>query len=151
MADILNLGAGNRIASGSVNHDLCRHRPEIDVAHDLNVIPWPWEDESFDSMIACSVFEHLEIDLIQAMDECWRILRPMCHLHIKLPHWNHDNGYADPTHRWRYSVRAMDVFDPESKLGKELSFYTERKWRFIKKPTMNKYKSGFRATLQVIK
>ena len=148
---VLNLGAGNRIVKGAVNHDLYMHRKEIIIAHDLNLTPWPWNPQSFDSIIACSVFEHLEIDLVRAMDECWRILRPMCCLQIKLPYWQHDNAYADPTHRWRYSPRALDVFIAETKLGLELSFYTQRKWVFVKKPTMNKFKSGFRATLQVVK
>ena len=35
---VLNLGAGNRIVKGATNHDRYRHREEIDIAHDLNVV-----------------------------------------------------------------------------------------------------------------
>ncbi len=147
---ILNLGAGNRIVEGAINHDLTAHRPEIAVVHDLNSVPWPWPDGAFKLIHASSVFEHLEINLVQALDECWRILRPGGQLHLKVPHWQHDNAYADPTHRWRYSMRSLDVFDPDTKLGKELGFYTERKWQILE-VRMNKEKSGVIATLEVRK
>lgn len=148
---ILNLGAGNHIWKGAVNHDLHKHRPEIDISHDLNVIPWPWEDGSFDRIAASSVFEHLKIDLVMALDECWRILRPKGTLRVKVPHWQHDNAYADPTHRWRYSLRCFDVFNPQTKLGKELVFYTRRKWAFVKGPRLNDQRSSIIATLRVCK
>ena len=151
MDDILNLGAGNHIWEGAVNHDLRQHRDEIDVAHDLNIIPWPWADGSFDHLAASSVFEHLEIDLVRVLNECWRILRAEGHLRLKLPYWQHDNAYADPTHRWHYSLRALDVFVPETKLGTELVFYTDRKWRFVKGPKLNDQKSALVAMLQAVK
>lgn len=149
--EVLNLGAGNHIWKGAVNHDLTKHRPEIDVAHDLNVIPWPWPDRSFDHIAASAVFEHLMINLVMALDECWRILRPEGTLRVKLPHWQHDNSYADPTHRYRYSLRCFNVFVPNTKLGKELSFYTQRKWAFVKPPYLNDQRSSILATLRVRK
>ncbi len=147
----LNLGAGNHIWKGAVNHDLRKHRAEIDVAHDLNDVPWPWGDDSFDQIGASSVFEHLIIDLVTALDECWRILRPAGTLRVKVPYWNHDNAYADPTHRWQYSLRAFNVFDPRTKLGKELNFYTDRKWRVVGGPKLNDQRSSIIATLEVRK
>ena len=150
-ADTLNLGAGNHIWKGAVNHDLRKHRPEIDVAWDLNMLPWPWVDDSFDQIAASSVLEHLRIDLVKALDECWRILRPGGTLRVKVPYWNHENSYADPTHRWRYSLRSLDVFVPETKLGGELGFYTERKWRFVARPKLNDQKSSIIATMGVVK
>ena len=151
MTDILNLGAGNRIMVGATNHDLHAHRPEIDVVHDLNVIPWPWPDETCDLIVASSVFEHLSIDLVQALDECWRILRPGGLLRIKGPYWKHDNAYADPTHRWRYSLRSLDVFDPDTKLGTGLGFYTSRKWALAEPPRLNEQQSSVIAVLRVRK
>ncbi len=147
----LNLGAGNKPLKDAINHDRIKHRPEIKTAHDLNVLPWPWPDSSFDRIIAHSVFEHLDIDLVQALDECWRILRPGGSLQVKVPHWQHDNAYADPTHRWRYSLRSFDVFLPKTALGREHSFYTERKWQLLKGPQLNKAKSSMFVTLRPIK
>ena len=134
---ILNLGAGNHIWKGATNHDRLRHRKEIDVTHDLNVLPWPWGDNSFDLIAASSVFEHLDLDLVQTLNECHRILRTGGRLRVKVPFWQHDNAYADPTHRWRYSLRSFDVFVPKTKLGAELNFYTPHKWRFVEPPKLN--------------
>jgi predicted SAM-dependent methyltransferase len=127
----LNLGTGNRLIGGpgAVNHDLIKHRPEIDVTHDLNVLPWPWPDEEFEGVVAWAVLEHLEINLLTAMDEIWRITKPGGELTVKVPYWNHEDAYNDPTHRYVYGKGVFDVFDPDTRRGKEYDFYTDRKWR----------------------
>jgi len=149
--DILNLGAGNKPLKGAINHDRVKHRPEIDVAHDLNVLPWPFEDNSFDKIAALAVFEHLDIDLVQSLDECWRILRPGGQLVLKLPMWNSPMSCDDPTHRWRFTPRALDQFCPETERGRQYGFYTERRWRFVKKARLNDAKSSIWWTLEVLK
>lgn len=151
--DVLHLGAGNRPVKGAVNHDLRLDpaRPWITVAHDLNELPWPWEDNSLDKVIARAVFEHLDIDLVASLDECWRILRPGGTAYVKVPFWNSDIAHQDPTHRWFLSVRAFDQFDPDRRRGKEYSFYTDRHWRIIKGPRLNRAKSSIHVTMEVRK
>jgi len=152
MPDILNLGAGTKpMRKGVINHDRIRHGPHIDVVHDLNVLPWPWEDNSFDHIVARSVMEHLNIDLVQALDECWRILRPGGRAYLKVPFYAADASYSDPTHRWRYNLQSFDVFVPETKLGTQYVFYTERKWQFIKGPRLNTSKTSIHILLEVRK
>jgi len=149
---VLNLGAGNKLVKGAVNHDLYRHRPEIDVAHDLNILPWPWEDESFDLIVACAVLEHLWINLIESVNECWRILRPGGVLHMKLPYWNHANSYRDPTHYWQFDLGTCDLFDPDTKYGRNYKFYHQlHQWRIIKRAELNKAGSSFALKMQVRK
>jgi SAM-dependent methyltransferase len=148
----LNLGAGNRPEPGAVNHDRIRHRPEIDVVHDLDVLPWPWPDNSFDAITARSVLEHLRLNLVESVDECWRILQPGGCLHVKVPLWTHENSYADPTHHWHYTLHSFDVFDPSTKLGTELDFYTSRKWDIVRGPITNEPEcSGVYVTMRVRK
>jgi len=149
--DVLNLGAGNRPMEGAINHDLHKHRPEIDVAHDLNIFPWPWEDESFDRIVALSVFEHLRPDLVEILNECHRILRPGGVLGMKLPLWSAERAHDDPTHRWFFTVRSLHQFCPKTKRGKQYGFYTPHKWRYVKKPRVNDAKTSFYSTLRVIK
>jgi len=126
---ILNLGAGNRIIEGAVNHDLWKHRPEIDVIHNLNVRPWPWYDSTFDEIQLISVAEHLEIDLIQTLDECWRLLKPGGRLIIKYPVHTSRTAHDDPTHRWFWSERALHFADPATEYGQTTGFYTQFKWK----------------------
>ncbi len=147
--DVLCLGAGNRPVDGAVNHDLTKHRPEIAVAHDLNEIPWPWDDRSFDLIVARSVLEHLRRTLVESVDECWRLLRPGGRLALKLPHWRHDNAYLDPTHYWRFSLHSVDIFDPDTPYGRSYSFYTGRKWRLVKGPRLNQAGSSILVTMEV--
>ena len=146
----LNLGAGNKIIQGAVNHDLHKHRPEIDVAHDLDFLPWPWADDSFDRIAALAVFEHLDIDLVLALNQCHRILRPGGELVLKLPLWDSERAHDDPTHRWYYTLRSLDQFCPETKRGRQYGFYTPHKWAFVKRPRANKARTSFYATLRAL-
>jgi predicted SAM-dependent methyltransferase len=128
----LNLGAGNDILEGAVNHDIIKHRPEIAVVHDLDVRPWPWADNSVDEIVARSVFEHLVLTLIETLDECWRILKPGGTLYVKVPYWKAEQAWMDPQHRWRWAPQVFDYFDPDTAYGKEYGYYTKRKWQIVK-------------------
>ena len=149
--DILNLGAGNKLVKGAVQHDLTKHRPEIDVVWDLNDLPWPWQDNSFDMIVACAVLEHLRINLIESVNECWRILRPGGVLHVKLPYWNSDNSYRDPTHYWRFDLRTCDLFDPKTKYGHDYQFYPVQKWEITQKARLNQAGTSFALKMRVRK
>ena len=145
------MGCGNNVMADAVNHDRVKHRPEVDVVWDLDVRPWPWADGSFDLVVAASVLEHLKLDLVEAVDECWRILRPGGQLYLKLPHWQSDVAWRDPTHRWRYTLQSCDVFDPETEYGREYGFYTVRKWHLVAPAVLNKAQSSIHVTLEVRK
>lgn len=149
--DTLNIGAGNRIVAGAVNHDLTKHRPEIDVVWNLENLPWPWPDNSFDVIVACAVLEHLRINLVESVGECWRILRPGGVMHLKLPYWNSANSYRDPTHYWRFDLTTCDLFDPDTPYGRQYTFYTERKWKIAQKAKLNDGRTSFSIKMRVRK
>lgn len=149
--DTLNLGCGNKPIEGAVNHDLKKHRPYVDIAHDLNELPWPWAEGSFDLIVALAVLEHLVPDLVVTLDECWRILRPGGKVQLKLPYWNSEISHRDPTHRWFFGMGSFDQFDPDRRRGQEYTFYTDRKWRIVKGPRMNKAKSSIYVVMEVRK
>lgn len=133
----LNLGAGNLIKDPNkwINHDLHKHREEIDAIWDLNILPWPWKDESFSSIIAKAVFEHLDIDLLIAVDECWRLLMPGGELYVKVPNAEDVIGcWGDPTHRRPYTLSFTSIFDYKSENAGN-NFYTSQKWEIIEKGT----------------
>jgi len=91
---ILNLGCGFRKMVGAINVDAFG---EPDVKHDLNVTPYPWEDNSIDRIHAHHVFEHI-IDWWAAFNECARILKPGGHLDIRVPDASSDSALAYRDH-----------------------------------------------------
>ena len=63
----LNLGCGEKRMDGFVNVDVT-DRTKPDLVHDLNVLPWPFESDTFDHVKAFDVVEHLD-DLVAFMEE----------------------------------------------------------------------------------
>jgi SAM-dependent methyltransferase len=148
--NILNLGCGNRPLKGAINLDISKHHSYVDVVHDLNNLPWPFEDEQFDKIAALAVLEHLDIDLLQSINECWRILKPGGLLIVKLPLAKNVKSWDDPTHRRPYTLLTLDYFCPSTEYGKKYKFYTDKKWKYIKKPRANRSKSSLWATMEKI-
>lgn len=78
----LNLGCGKDRLEGWINVDIAH---ECDVIHDLNVFPYPWEDESVSYIKMHHVLEHLDKPL-DVLIECSRILRKGGILDIEVPY-----------------------------------------------------------------
>lgn len=133
MTRVINLGCGNRIMDGAINHDLMAHRPEIDLTFDLNTLAFPFPADTFDKVIMLSVIEHLIPNPIEVLNAIWRIVKPEGVLEIKYPLATSPTIHDDPTHRWFLSARAFDYFDPHTPHGFSYGFYTERKWVIINK------------------
>lgn len=81
------------------------HRP--DVVWDLNVRPLPFDDDTFDTIRAFDVLEHLGRQgdyksFFEEWSEWWRILRPGGFLYGTSPHWSSKWAWMDPGH-----TRAM--------------------------------------------
>ena len=147
---ILNLGAGNRIIEGADNHDVFAHRPEINLEWDLDEIHWfdlSWESDLhyydqqivnyYDKIEFISVIEHLVITPIQALNECWHLLKPSGELVVKYPHYKSETSYHDPTHRWHLTEHSLDYVDPSTQFGKDYAYYTPYKWH-IETPVENR-------------
>ena len=76
--------------------------PGVDVVADLED-GLPFHDDTFDHVFAVHVLEHVA-DLLGAMRELHRVLRPTGLLHVLCPLWTSPNALGDPTH-----VRPVDV------------------------------------------
>lgn len=104
----------------------------VDVVHDLNVIPWPFEDNSYDEIIALHVVEHLQ-SLVNFMDESWRILKKDGILHIETPlagSGNVELEWADPTHIRCFTTYSFHNYFTDH--GVAQFGYTDRIWDTIK-------------------
>lgn len=117
----LNLGCGSDIRKGWVNVDKVQMDDGV-YMYDLNCLPWPWEDCESSYIAAVSVFEHLRLDLVQTLDECWRVLEDGGTLYVKYPLHTSKFIHDDPTHRWYWSKKTFEYFDPRTKYGQEYSF-----------------------------
>ena len=122
----LNLGAGNDIRADCINHDLAS-LPGIDVVHDLNIYPWPWESGSIEEVIAYDLLEHLD-DFMAAMEELHRILEPGGLARVRVPYWNSWCRHADPTHKRGFHELTFQFFNPDSAYCKERHYYSSARF-----------------------
>ena len=125
----LNLGAGKDILSGYLNHDIA-DLPGINSIHDLNKYPWPWEENSFDEILAMDILEHLD-NFMKAMEELHRILKPDGKVTIRVPYWNHSCAYIDPTHKRGFHEHSFHFFNVDSPYYKERGYYSKATFQII--------------------
>lgn len=126
----LQLGCGIRPLEGAINHDLEKHSDFVDVVWDLNEMPWPWQDEEFDKIIALDVMEHVKTEVYEWLDECWRILQPDGLLVLRLPAWDHENSHIDPTHRRLFHEHTFDYWDRRTSYFDNYGkfYFPQNKW-----------------------
>jgi len=143
----LNLGSGGEPLSGFLNVDISPNSPNVDIVHDLDKTPWPFEDNSADEIVMSHCLEHLK-DQNLAMKEIHRILKPGGVTIITVPHFTWQYAYADPTHKhffayptFFYYAGRGGYFDFEFssssvkiEFGKRLSI-----WNYILEPIANTF------------
>lgn len=92
----LNLGCGETKKNGYINVDWSPlNNP--DIVHDLNTLPYPFEDNSFDYIEIFHVLEHLDKPFA-IMREIHRLLKPNGILHVKVPHFSRGFTHAEHAH-----------------------------------------------------
>ena len=106
----LNVGCGTDVKVGFVNIDIVP-LPGVDIVHDLQSLPWPFENNLFDEIHLIHVLEHLT-DTVGTLEELHRISAPDAKVTIRVPYWNSPDMIADPTHKRQFSERTMAFFDP---------------------------------------
>ncbi len=57
--NILDRGCGKKKRQGAVGVDF-NERTDADIIHDLNLFPYPFEDEIYDEVYIDNTLEHLE-------------------------------------------------------------------------------------------
>ena len=96
----LTLGCGNTKLAGFVNCDV-QESCNPDRIVDLEVLPWPFADNSAEEVILSHVLEHLGESskaYLQLIKELYRICAPNAVVRIAVPHPRHDDFLTDPTH-----------------------------------------------------
>lgn len=125
----LDLGCGNDKIPGALGLDLV-DLPGVDVVHNLNRYPWPFEDDSFDHVVCKHSLSHVD-DLIAALGEIRRIAAPGAIVEILAPHYASDNGNTDPTLRTRMGIRTMNYFCEQYDF--KYHYYSQTRFRMIRR------------------
>lgn len=87
-----------------------------DVIHDLNVLPYPFEDNTFNEIHAIDVLEHTGQQgdwrfFFAQFQEFWRILKPGGFLVGACPKWDSPWAWSDPGHSRIISAHSLIFLD----------------------------------------
>lgn len=93
----LNFGCGEDYREGWVNMD-CHSKLKSDIKHDFNIFPYPFEDNTFDEILASHILEHLK-EPIKVLQELKRISKDKAHIKIFVPHAYSYAQISDLQHR----------------------------------------------------
>ena len=105
---VLDVGCGVNKYPGAVGID-SNAASKADVICNLDRFPWPLAARSFDEIRAIHVIEHLT-DVVAAMEEFHRLLRPGGRLRIETPHYTDYSSFCDPTHRHHLNSFSFRYF-----------------------------------------
>ncbi len=100
----LNLGCGDKLMAGYQNVDACGTPDQL---CDLNLFPWPWEDNSVDEVFASHFLEHIA-DFERTILEIHRILKPGGIIHFFVPHFRNPLALWH-LHRWQFSIYTPEL------------------------------------------
>lgn len=111
----INLGCGYDIRAGWINVDSSQ-LPGVNVVHNIEQLPLPFENESATEVVCQDVFEHIEY--IPVLKDIHRILKPNGTVTIRVPHFTSKNSYTDPTHKKLFAIRTFDFFTTHPPKGR---------------------------------
>lgn len=107
-----------------------------DVVHDLNVLPYPFADDTFEEIHAYEVLEHCgrqgDVEFFFGQfHEFWRILRPGGFLVGTVPLWESPWAWGDPGHTRVIPRQALIYLDRREygQIGKTSMSDYRRYWK----------------------
>jgi SAM-dependent methyltransferase len=122
--EVLDVGCGSAKTPGAIGLDVST-ATDADIVHDLDELPYPIEDSSFDQILLQDVIEHVE-EPIRVFEELHRIARPGGRIHLRTPHFSSALAYGDPTHRHCFSTIAI-----RSLAEPRFAHYTDVRFRVL--------------------
>jgi len=129
----INLGCGEDYKEGWINVDF-RENIKIDVKHNLEKIPYPFQKDSIDIILMKQVLEHLEHPL-QTIKELIRICKNGARILIYVPHANSYAHISGIEHRGLFTEHTFSEHHlKEYELDKNLKlirqeFSFTNKWK----------------------
>ena len=120
----LDIGCGQSKREGFVGIDILDFEC-VDIVHDINKLPFPFEDNSVDEIVMDNVLEHL-IDPIKTLEELYRICKNSATLHIHVPYFRSFYSTIDPTHRNFFGVNYFNYFDPTHVFQQKYQYFNAK-------------------------
>jgi hypothetical protein len=105
----LNVGSGEFLKEGFVNVDYYSISTP-DVTHNLDQIPYPFEENYFELVEADHVLEHL-MNPFSVMSELYRICANGATIHVRVPHFS--RGFTHADHKRGFDVTFPYYFNPK--------------------------------------
>lgn len=89
-----------------------------DIIHDLNILPYPFEDNTFDEIHAYEVMEHIGKQgdykfFFDQFSELWRILKPYGTFIFSCPSYKSTWAWGDPGHTRVITAGSLSFLDQE--------------------------------------
>jgi len=119
----LDVGCGRNKRPGAIGADRNRDTA-ADVICDIDAAALPFRDDSFDTIWAVHVIEHVR-DVVATVEELHRLCRPGGAILIETPHYTDFSSFCDPTHRWHLNSYSFRYFTEEG----GFSYYSRRRLR----------------------
>lgn len=110
----LNIGCGRDYRQGWINTDIS-HEVKADHYFDIRREKFPFKDELFEEICISGVLEQIgpNEELIHAMNECHRVLKPGGKMTVIVPNAKHAIAHRDPMDVRKFTMATFKYFDPE--------------------------------------
>lgn len=121
------MGCGKDDRDGFIGVDVI-NTEAVDVVHDLNEFPYPFEDNRFEYILLSHVLEHLD-DVVKVMEEIHRLGTDGAKVEIEVPYFTSRSAYGDPTHKNFFAYNSFSHFVE----GGAYSFYTDAEFEIVER------------------
>jgi Methyltransferase domain len=122
----LDVACGSNKTQGACGMDR-RKLDGVDVVHDIEEIPWPFDDGEFTRLIMSHIVEHLKPwKMVEVMDEAWRVLEVGGQVMIATPYAGSFGFNQDPSHVHGWNEATPLYFDPDQPL---YAVYQPKPWK----------------------
>jgi len=109
----INIGCGFMKMNNFLNVDNS-DIVEPDMKVDLNQLPWPFETDEFNHVVAKDILEHLgneKASLVDIVKEMYRVSENGAVWEVQVPHHRCDHAFDDPTHRNIITPSTFQLFN----------------------------------------
>ncbi|MCK9582206.1 MAG: class I SAM-dependent methyltransferase [Endomicrobiales bacterium] len=120
----LDFGCGSSKKTGFIGID-CIALPNVDVVHNLNQFPYPFEANCASEVWLDNVLEHMDNPL-KCIEEIHRICKNGAKVYVGVPYFRSFYATIDPTHKRFFGINWFYYFDPSHLFCKKYCYTNVR-------------------------